>query len=283
MNKKPLRFWSIVNTVAYLAMLTVNVLANALPINGMTPAAVSALFPNSFVPAGFTFSIWSVIYLLLLCFCVYSLGAAFGKYSKRIPYSLLLQMMPAFFLTCLLNVTWLLAWHHLHITLSVIIMLLLLGTLIYLFITAAPYRLHFGPKKQVCIRLPFTIYLGWISVATIANITAKLVQVNWDRWGLAEATWSVIMILFATTAGLVLLWRKKEAGYSLVIAWALFGIYKNQVSREPDAARAAITCFIALTAGSAVLLYLSYREKKGKGRYRANRAQGMEKRSGTPL
>jgi len=214
-----IRIARIANLVGVLGMITVNALANILPINGYTTGELSALYPNLFVPAGFTFSIWSLIYLGLLAFGIYQLKAA----SETVD-----RIGPLFFLNALFNCGWILLWHHRMVVLSVFVMLGLLITLILIY-----RRLEIGIRKvdpavRWLIHAPFSLYLGWISIATVANITALLVAGGWQGWGLPANFWTAAMIFTAAMIGLFMLIRARDWIFSLVLLWAFFGIaYKR--------------------------------------------------------
>lgn len=214
--------WKVVTPLAFLGMVVVNSLANTLPIGGMTTGALSALYPNLFVPAGFTFSIWGVIYLLL---GVFSVCQFFGTQALE---QTLHSIRPLFLLTSLANAGWIFAWHYRLIGLSVLVMLVLLAAL-----SLIHRRLHRQqlPDRRTfwCVGLPFRVYLGWISVATIANITAFLVYLRWEGFGLSGAFWFALMTLLAVILGTVMLLREGDFPFAGVILWALFGILVKRI------------------------------------------------------
>jgi hypothetical protein len=236
---------AILNWLALILMLTVNTLANTMPINGYNTGQVSAFYPNLFVPDGFTFSIWSVIYLLLICFVVISTKWLWYK-SDAPPGQLVGKISPLFIITCLLNAGWILAWHYLQVFASVIIMLLFLGMLIYIYLQLQPFRTFLSPVQKLFLYTPFVVYLGWISVATIANFTALLVQLKWTGAPFAEAIWSIIMIVIASILGMIFIWKRSDRAYALVIAWALLGIYRGQSTQTPAIGYAALAGIVAL-------------------------------------
>ncbi len=221
----------LINWLLLILVLTVNTLANVLPINGMNTGQISGLYPNYFVPAGFTFSIWSVIYLLIIGYTTqvtlyeirYQPDAATKNYINTVN--------PYFQLTCIWNAGWILAWHYLQMTLSIVIMLAFLVTLILLFIKAYPLTRDMQGRRKLWLWTPFTVYLGWISVATIANITAMLVKMKWDGAGLAPWNWSAIMIVVAMLLAIFFVLTKKVKAPAFVIAWALWGIHASQGPR----------------------------------------------------
>lgn len=207
------------NILLFLGMITVNGLANALPINGMTTGALSDLYPNLFVPAGLTFSIWGLIYLLLLVFVVFQLYAAIRQ-DKNVLLPAKAQIILG--INFILNMGWIFLWHYEKIFWSLIVMLGLLLTLIYLF---RQIRIPLRKKWHLLVlRAPVGVYYGWISVATIANITALLVSLNWGAWGIPPNAWTIIVMVVAAILALLILWKHACLAYALVIIWAFIGI-----------------------------------------------------------
>ncbi|MFN7260874.1 MAG: hypothetical protein ACK5TU_13315 [Cyclobacteriaceae bacterium] len=210
------------NIVALVAVITVNALANILPINGMNTGQISNLYPSLFTPAGFTFSIWSIIYLLLIAF-------VFGQFViKDKPYFKELSLW--FLLSCLANASWILVWHYLFTTASVIVMLLLLYSLTRIVLLLQKDAMT--RTEWFVIKLPFIFYLSWICVATIANISTLLISLNWHGGFISEEYWTVTMIVVATLLGMFIAFTFKEPAFLLVLMWAFFGIYSRWVETE---------------------------------------------------
>lgn len=213
---------------AYAAMVAVNVLANALPIGGVTTGEASAKYPNLFTPAGVTFSIWGLIYLLLLAYTLHQFGLGrrdAGPERERI----FARTGRHFILTSLANIAWLLAWHHGMIGLSVLVMLLLLFSLIR--IAAGLRAATLTLADRLCLRLPFSVYFGWITVATIANITVLLVRLGWNGFGVAESAWTVIVLLLGAAIGTMRMLKDKDYFYGAALVWAYGGIWLKHASR----------------------------------------------------
>ena len=244
MAMKP-RLLALLNLLFLVLMITVNALANALPINGYNTGQVSAFFPNLFVPAGFTFGIWSIIYLLLILFTLQSTRWLWNR-PESLPGSVARQLSPWFIGSCILNFTWILAWHYLQAGLSVLIMLAFLLLLVRVYLTLQAYRGHLSAGQRSWIYIPFVVYLGWISVATIANITALLVSRSWDGFGLSPITWSILMVSAAILLGLVFAWKCRDSAYALVVSWALFGIYSAHHNLHPAIGYATLAGIAAL-------------------------------------
>lgn len=209
----------VANTLGLILVLAANALANILPINGLNTGEVSDFYPNLFTPAGVTFSIWGIIYFFLILFVVYNYNVVGKKSDKKIMESIGWY----FFISCILNVAWLLLWHYLYIGYSLIVMVLLLLVLLRIYFTVHG-NMYSDPNNRIFVRVPFSIYAGWITVATIANVTAFLVHLQWSGWGLPPQIWTLIMMAVATAIMSLVVYRFHDAVYGLVLIWTLAGI-----------------------------------------------------------
>jgi benzodiazapine receptor len=221
---------ALLNIISLVFVLSLNALANILPINGYNTGQISAFYPNYFVPAGFTFGIWSIIYIMLIGFVICSI-AAMGKKMDEQSKKLIQQASPFFQLTSLMNGTWILLWHHLFLGASVIVMIAFLVLLIMLYLRISPLKKTVSPFMRFWTYHTFLVYLGWISVATIANTTALFVGLGWQGTPLEPQTWSVILILIALVLGIFFSGKLKEPAYGFVLSWAFFGIYGGQMEQ----------------------------------------------------
>lgn len=215
----------IVNLLSLVAVLIMNYLANALPIAGRTPAEVSDMFPTLFTPAGFTFSIWGIIYLLLLSFAIYQ----FRYWGKETP-AFMQKIGWLFELSCAANVSWLLAFHHLQIVLSMFVMLLLLGSLALTYLRLDIGKAEVLPAERWFVYLPFSVYLGWITVASIANASILLTHLGWNGEPGGAQFWTVVVIAAAVVVALLALVQRRDFAFAMVIIWALFGIYSKRMA-----------------------------------------------------
>jgi benzodiazapine receptor len=210
------------NIVAFIVTLVVNGLAGTTILNGRTTAEVSDLYSSPFTPAGYVFGIWGIIYALLTVFVIYqALPKQKNKHFQK-------QISVLFILSSLFNIVWLFLWQYDHITWSVVVMFALLATLSTIYL-----RLDIGKSSAVrteklCVHLPFSVYLGWITVASIANLAAALVSVGWTGLGLGSETWAIIAIGIALIVTLAVIILRKDFVYSLVVVWALAGIAVKQ-------------------------------------------------------
>ena len=217
----------ILNLASLLAALTVNGLANALPINNVMTGAVSDSFAALFTPAGYVFVIWGVIYLTLAAFSVYQVLPS-QKDNARLDRIGIWFILANFF-----NGGWILAWHYfqsktdLRFALSLVLMLGLLVSLIMIYLRLEIGTSKNNPKERWLVEMPFSIYLGWISVATIANVSVVLLDLHWNGFGISETIWTVLVLVVGTILGLLMTYRRSEVFYTLVLIWAFIGITQN--------------------------------------------------------
>jgi hypothetical protein len=233
---------SILNLLGFLGMVIVNCLAVTLPLNNKTTGELSDQYPNLFVPSGFTFSIWGVIYLLLAIFIVYQLVYAFRKNTQNI--SFLEKIGILFFVSSLANLIWVFAWHFELVSLSLFLILILLGSLIAVYVNLQIGRSDSSKSEKYLVHLPFSVYLGWITIATIANTTAFLVDLGWNRFGLSEQFWTVAVIIIGIAISLIMLFYRKDIFYCLVVDWALFGILIKRLTADVVPVQSTITVVI---------------------------------------
>jgi benzodiazapine receptor len=240
-SKKTILLQSL-NIAAFFLTLVVNGLASAVALNGRTTAEVSDLYPALVTPAGYVFAIWGVIYVLLLIFVIFQALPS----QREKPF---LRNISGFFvLSSVLNVLWLFLWHYDQIALSVVPMFALLATLITIYLRLNIGRVNVSWKEKACVHLPFSVYLGWITVASIANVAAALVSVQWDGFGLASDLWSVLVIAVALLITLTVIATRKDVAYGLVLIWALVGITVKQ-SAYPNVAVAAEVSAVVIAVG----------------------------------
>lgn len=232
LGKKPERInrtWLWLALVAFIAMLTINALAATTTwLGGMSTGEVSDSYPNLFAPSGYTFSIWSLIYLLLIGFMVRSFGL-WRTRAPRLPIRAHNKVLKLFAATSVLNVAWLLSWHYGVFWLSVILMAVLLLALAWMQTWLSAER-HLSLFEAVATRAPFSVYFGWVTVALIANVTTWLVSFDWNGWGVAAVSWTVWILVLgaAIIASVGFYWR--DWIYVAVGVWAYVGILVKHVS-----------------------------------------------------
>jgi hypothetical protein len=235
-----------------LATITINALANILPINGQNTGEISDRFDVLFVPAGYVFSIWGVIYLGWVLYAVYQ------ALSAQADNAVLNRIAPYYWLTSLANSAWILLWHYEQFVWTLPAMLVILGALIVIYTTLKRTEEFNAGGKLWFVTVPFSLYLGWISVATVANVSQLLVYLGWNGWGISPEIWTMIMLLVASALGIAMALRFSAAAYGLVLVWAFYGIaYKH-----PDIALVANSAYIGIAlvaAGIIAALIIRYR------------------------
>ena len=212
------------NLFSVILALTVNVLASTVPLNGQNTGEISDRFQVYFVPAGYVFAIWGVIYIGWIAFTIFQFQLS-QKESPR-----LRRLGYLFALSNLANATWLFCWHYNRFGLSVLVMLVLLGLLIASYLQLNVNRTSVPPVEYLSVDFLFSIYLGWITVATVANITDWLYLVEWNGFGIAAQIWAIIMLIVASLLGLAMALTRRDAAYLIVLVWAFIGIAMKQVS-----------------------------------------------------
>jgi benzodiazapine receptor len=204
--------------VSILATIVVNGLANVLPINGLNTGEISDRFKVYFVPAGYVFSIWGLIYLGLIAFAIF----------QALPAQRANPRMRAtgwwVVLSGLANIAWILLWHYEIFPLTILVMLILLASLIVVYLRLGIGRAKVLKAETWLVRVPFSVYLGWITVATVANATSLLDYLKWNAFGIATEIWMVIILAAVLVISTLMNYTRRDVAYTLVILWALAGI-----------------------------------------------------------
>jgi len=252
MSKDTLR--QIANLVSVAVALTVNILASTLPLNGQNTGEISDRFKVFFVPAGYVFAIWGIIYIGWIAFTVFQFRAN-QKESPR-----LRKLGYLFALSGLFNAAWLFTWHYNYFGLGVLVMLSLLGLLIASYLRLNVNDVSVTAAERWSVDIPFSVYLGWISVATIANVTDWLYLVGWNGFDIAAQTWAVIMLVVASVVGLLMALTRKDAAYLSVFVWSFVGIALKQVT----APMVVTTAWIAAGAMFILVVYSLIQRKDAR-------------------
>jgi hypothetical protein len=244
------------NIMAFLFTVLVNGLAGSTTIlGGKNTAQISDANPTLITPAGYVFFIWGVIYILLGIFVVFQAlpSEKIKAYQKRIGW--------LFVLSSLLNIVWLFLWQFEYLSLSVVLMFLLLATLISIYL-----RLNIGKstapmREKLAVHVPFSVYLGWITIASIANVAVTLVSVNWDGFRISPETWAALIIIIALLITLLVIATRKDVAYGLVIIWALVGIAVKQSENQNIVMITEMSAIIVAIALAAVILLASLKSR----------------------
>lgn len=239
----------IIAAISYIVMVLVNISANALPLNNRATGQISDSYPNLFAPAGLTFSIWGIIYLLLAGYviCQFLPRQKYGENKKE---KLLKDINTYFIVSSMANIAWIFAWHYNFIGISLLLMSILLVSLIK--IAEIIRKEHFTTQEKLFISTPFSVYFGWITVATIANVTVYLVSIGWNGFGIADYIWTSIILIIGVIIGILRLWRDKKMAYGFVFIWAYLGILIKHLSvsgfngEYPNVIATLIACLLVL-------------------------------------
>lgn len=237
----------VLNIIGFLLMILLNFLANFLPLNGLNTGELSDKYPNLFVPAGLTFSIWGVIYLLLLIFTIYQASTLFNDKPSRVN-TIVSQVGIWYFVSSVANALWIVTWHYEFLPVSVAVMSLILLSLLLTNFGIVNINDSMTRKEKFLTKAPFGIYLGWICVATIANVTAWLTGVRWNGGGLEQDSWAAIMIVVGALIVLFAALRLRNGYLALAVVWAFTGIVIKRQNSEP------VYQSIAFIAGAAAVV-----------------------------
>ncbi|RMG73688.1 MAG: tryptophan-rich sensory protein [Bacteroidetes bacterium] len=247
------RFLALLNLLALGLTIYANAAVTTLAARFGLPARsigeLSASYPNYFVPSGVTFAIWGLIYLWLGAFVVYQGRALLGH---PIPDSG--HIGGLFFLSCVFNVAWLFVWVAGRPGLSLLVMLGLLATLLAIYLRLGVGVSPIAPADRWLVHAPFSLYLGWISVATIANVTTWLVDRGWGGGPIAEPLWAALMVVVAGLLALFMFWNRQDVVYVGVILWALLGVvFKRQAAGSPADALVVLAVYLTFALVLGVL------------------------------
>jgi len=260
MNIMKKYIWTSINTLGLLAVLYVNYLANAMPIGGYTTGELSAFYPNLFVPAGVTFSIWGIIYLFLIFFVGYQWYAAYT--NKKEAIQTIEKIGPLFLVSCLANMGWIYTWHLQMVGYSIVMMLLLLGSLTTVYGRVTSLVQTFNRSDKVMLLIPFSLYTSWITVALVANVTAALVHIDWDGFGLSDVFWANTMISIAFLLSVAFVYNYGDIFFGGVTIWALLGIIvKRSSMATPDTGSIVVMAWVGIAAVAAVVAYVMYKKR----------------------
>ena len=252
-NANLLRFG---NIAAFIITLAINSLANTTVFNGRTTGQVSDLYPTLVTPAGYVFAIWGIIYVLLLAFVIYqALPSQKDKLFQK-------QIGLIFILSSLFNCVWLFLWQYDFITESVVVMFALLASLIAIYLRLNIGKAKVSLKEKLLVHLPFSVYLGWITIAAIANVASALVSANWGGFGLSPETWAVTVLIIALVITLAVIVKRRDIAYSLVIVWALGGIAVKQNTSQNVVTTAEIAIGVILFVLALAIAIYRLRYKK---------------------
>jgi len=233
--------WS--NLIAFVLTVIVNTLAGSTTlIGGVNTAQISDSNPTLITPAGYVFSIWGIIYVLLGVFVIFQAlpSQKEKEYTRKIGW--------LFVLNSIINIAWLFLWQFEFLSLSVVLMFLLLATLILIYTRLGIGKTPVMLREKLAVHIPFSVYLGWITIASIANVSVTLVSLDWNGFGIGAETWATLIVVVALVITLLVLAMRRDIAYGLVIVWALIGIAVKQTGNQN---------IVMLTEISAIIIAIS--------------------------
>ena len=245
-----------INIAAFILTILINGLAGSTTIiAGKNTAQISDANPTLITPAGYVFSIWGIIYILLGVFVVFqALPSQQGKdFQKQIGW--------LFALSSLANIAWLFLWQFEYLSLSVVLMFLLLSSLILIYLRLGIGKSKVGMREKLAVHLPFSVYLGWITIASIANVAATLVSIKWDGFGISPETWAAVIIAVALIVAILVVASRRDVAYALVIIWALVGIAVKQSGNQTIVMLTEVSAVIVTIALAVTILLTMLRRK----------------------
>ena len=244
------------NVIAFISTVIVNSLAGSTTLlGGKNTAEISNTNFTLITPAGYVFSIWGIIYVLLGIYVIFqALPSEKDKgYHKNIGW--------LFVLSSICNIVWLFLWQFEYLVFSLPLMFLLLASLIKIYLGLNIGKSKVGLREKLTIHLPFSTYLGWITIASIANVSVTLVSLNWDGFGINPATWATLIVITALAIAILVLVTRKDIAYGLVIIWAFVGISANQSGNQSIVTLAQVSAVIVLLTLAASVLFAKFKQK----------------------
>jgi benzodiazapine receptor len=243
------------NTIAFVAVVLINGLAGSTTlIGGQDTAQVSDNNFTLITPAGYTFAIWGIIYTLLGLFVIYqALPSNKGKTTEKVGWF--------FILSCIANIFWLFLWQFEFLTISVVLMFLLFASLLRVYLNLGISKSSISWRERIAVHAPFSVYFGWITIASIANVAAALVSVGWNGFGLSAETWGILVILIALLITTLVVITRRDVFYGLVIVWALIGISAGQSGNQNITLLTQINAVIVVGVIVVTLILQAFKSK----------------------
>lgn len=235
----------ILNGIAFVSVVFINYLSNTGAMDGKTIGGVSDNIKSLFTPAGYAFSIWGIIYLLLLGFVIYQGRSLFVKVKND---DFVLKIGFWFIVSCIANSAWVFCWIYGYTGLSCICIFILLISLLKIVVNNKMELFDASKSTIVFLWWPFVIYSGWVTVASIANVSSYLVKIDWNGFGISAEVWTIIMIAIATIINIIVIYKRNMREFALVGTWALIAIgaanYDNYITVANNAFIAAGILFV---------------------------------------
>ena len=250
----------ILNGIAFVSVVFINYLSNTGVMNGKTIGSLSDSIRSLFTPAGYAFSIWGLIYLFLLGFVIYQGRSLFVKVKND---DFVEKIGFWFIISCIANSAWIFAWIYEYTGVSCIFIFLLLVSILKIVINNEMQIGAVKKSKLLFVSLPFVIYGGWVTVASVANVSSYLVKINWNGFGISAEIWTIILILIATLINIIVICKRKMYAFALVGAWALTAI---GIANKENYNTIAIIAFTAALLLVLVSLFIKFKKVFFKNR-----------------
>ena len=251
----------IINLIAYLLLVIINYMAAKIPFFGRSPGDVSDLFPNLLTPPDFTFRIWAVVYILLGGFAFFQSRILLNK-QKTIPTEIS-AIGFLFLVSCIFNLSWLMAWQTLHIGLAFSLIFILWILLIWIYTNLVQLE-----KVDWRYMLPFSVYLAWVCVAALANLNVLLIQAGFEFWGLTEQVWTAGLLGIGICGTLLIVYLTKDIWFTLVLLWTFYGIYIKNKQLDNDQNEVVLMTILAMIILTLAIIWMLFkkwhRSKKDK-------------------
>ncbi len=238
----------VITVIALLVMVAVNMHANLVAINGITTGDIIYIYPSLITPADYTFLIWPVIYFLLFGYAVYQLERF--RFIRKLETKIFDLIRVLFILSCLCNIIWIFAWHYRYIALSLMLIVVLLVCL--RIINKYIYSEELSFSEKVFLRLPFSIYYGWITAIVVVNTAVLLISIGWSGFGISTRLWAIVAILIVLFIAFFNTLKNKSLAYAATVIWAYIGMIMKHISKSgynreyPEVKIAIIICIICL-------------------------------------
>lgn len=231
MNSEGFNKFQIANVLAVLSVIVMNSLVNIIPLNGVTTGVVSDSYPNLFTPPGYVFIIWALIYLLAIVFSIYQVR----KNQKNSHY--LPKIGFWYLLSSIINIIWLTVFHYSYgvpslYLVSTMVLLALLGILLIIYVKLGIGKDNVSLKEKIAVHFPFSIYLGWISVASIAGVASAINVIFPNLPNKTQVIGVTVMLVVVLVLTSLVLYKRKDLIFSLVVIWAVSGIAIKQSSNQ---------------------------------------------------
>lgn len=234
-----------INGLFFVVTLGINTLGAMGLINGLSQKQISDMYVTLITPSPATFSIWSVIYSLLLISVIVMIARKNDAYYDNAVD----QITGLFRISCVLNIAWIVSFSYVLVELS---LLFIFGFVITLALICQKL-IKIQDKKRWLLPLTFGLYTGWLFIATVVNTAAALVKLKWNGFGFTNETWAITILIIAIFLVIFVLSKNRNAAFPLPVAWAYFGIYQFLKAPEGFKGEFGLLQTVAL-AGMAVLI-----------------------------